>query len=186
MLDSSRIRCERELAKIFNKINSINDTQILLFFCGFFVVTSHWLAGISTSLIFLFLCLVRVGFGANESLQKYYFFGFLVENLNKRTVFRLDKDFANVETKFMQYLVNSFVIRRMSDTACLCLTDKWTGLIPENKQGKSFFKSNLKPFRMTTTKFLYFTRMFNSDRFEFIVKSKLLLVHVHKLCGVVT
>ena len=103
------------LQKYSITINSINDTQILLFFCGFFVVTSHWLAGIFTSLIFLFLCLVRVGFGANESLQKYYFFGFLVENLNKRTVFRLDKDFANVETKFMQYLVVGEFLRDQKD-----------------------------------------------------------------------
>ena len=103
------------LQKCSIKINSINDTQILLFFCGFLVVTSHWLADIFTSLIFLFLCLVRVGFGANESLQKYYFFGFLVENLNKRTVFRLHKDFANVETKFMQYLVVGEFLRDQKD-----------------------------------------------------------------------
>lgn len=65
--------------------------------------------------LFTFLCLIQVGFGANESLQKYYFFGFLVENLNKRTVFRLDKDFANVETKFMQYLVVGEFLRDQKD-----------------------------------------------------------------------
>ena len=50
------------------------------------------------------------------------FFGFLVENLNKRTVFRLDRDFANdmsvikhVETKFMQYSVVCEFLRDQRD-----------------------------------------------------------------------
>ena len=72
--------------------------------------------------LFKFLCLIQVGFGVNESLQKYHLFGFLVENLNKRTVFRLDKDFANdmsiikhVETKFMQYSVVCEFLRDQRD-----------------------------------------------------------------------
>ena len=50
-----------------------------------------------------------------RELAKILLFGFLVENLNKRTVFRLDKDFANVETKFMQYLVVGEFLRDQKD-----------------------------------------------------------------------